>query len=220
MKSRASDLAATAAASGLTLKTIIFGAWGLLLARYYRSSSVTFGTIRSCCPGSIEGADEMIGPLVNYLPVHADLSGDPPLLAFLRGLQEQQLAIGDHRWTTPDLIRSSLPAAASKQLFDSCVICQPNTPEREMAARFGGNGQRRFSIRERPNLPLLLAASEQPGLAFELVYQPDLFERPEIEQLVRSFLALLRQFPSKLNAPVSELELLSPEKTGRRWLTR
>lgn len=58
----------------LTVNTIIQGTWALLLSRYYRSKSVTFATIRACRQGSIDGAADMVGLLMNFLPVHAQIS--------------------------------------------------------------------------------------------------------------------------------------------------
>jgi amino acid adenylation domain-containing protein len=202
--------------SGLSLKTIILGAWGVLLSRYYRSSSVTFGTLRFCRKGSIAGTGDMVGPLTNYLPVHADLAPNPSVLDFLRTLQDQQAATRDHRWTSPDVIRSFLPSAASKQLFESCVVHQRIDPQRELNARLGNGGQRSFSIRERPGIPLLLASNEDPQLEFELIYQPGLFEETEIRQLVRCFVTLLCQLPDRPNAALGELTLLSDEDQANR----
>jgi amino acid adenylation domain-containing protein len=208
-------LVSWASACGLSLKTVVLGAWGLLLSRYYRSSSVTFGTIRFCRRGLLEGTEGMIGPLLNYLPVHADVPAHVPVLAFLRGIQEQQAAMRDLRWTSPEVIRSSLPAAASEQLFDSCVLHQRVDPGRELNELLGGGGLRSFSIREKPTLPLLLVSSEEPQLAFEMIYRAGLFERNELARLMRCFVILLEQFPAHPGVAIGELELLSPDERAQ-----
>jgi amino acid adenylation domain-containing protein len=196
--------------SGLTLKTMVQGTWALLMSRYYRSASVTFGTIRFCRTGTIDGSEGMIGPLTNYLPVHADLSANRPVLEFLKRIQEQQLAMRDHRGGSPDVIRSSIPAAASKQLFDSCILFERQRPVDEMADRFGKGGTRIFSIRESANIPLLLSAHEEPRLKLELSYQPGLFEESEITAFVRALLTVLRRLPEMPATAIGDVELLSP----------
>ena len=63
---------------GVTVHTIVQGAWALLLSRYYRSKAVTFSTILSCRQGSIEGTEGMIGMLMNSIPVHVRIDDDCP----------------------------------------------------------------------------------------------------------------------------------------------
>ena len=204
-------LARQAAETGITLKTLVHGAWALLLSRYYRTPSVTFGAIRFCRSGSIPGTESMIGVLMNLLPVHARLSAGTTVLHFLQALQDQQTALHDHRWSALDLIRNSLPAAAGKQLLDSCVLFERRDPVREMNERFGSGETRPFSLRQSTNMPLVLAACEQPGLEFELIYQSSLFEKEEIARLVRSFLAVLRQMVAAMHEPIGRLEAISVE---------
>ncbi len=138
----------------------------------------------------------MIGVLSGFLPVHADLSAKPTGLELLKKIQEQQVAMRKHRWTSLDLIRSSLPAAATKQLADTCVLFERRQFEQEMAERIGQEGRRVFSIHEITNIPLLLSVAEAPSLAFDLIYQASQFERQEIIQLGQSLLVVLRQMCS------------------------
>ena len=196
--------------TGLTLKTLVQGAWALLLSRYYRTTSVTFGTIRFCRRGSIHGTESMIGVLMNLLPVHTQLSAQTTVLDFLQALQDQQTAMRDHRWAPLDLIRNCLPAAAGRQLLDSCVLFDRRNPVREMNERFGDGGKRQFSLRQSTNMPLVLTACEEPRAEFELVYQSSLFEKEEITRFVRSFLAVLHQLGAAMPETIGQVEALSP----------
>jgi len=192
----------------LTVNTIIQGTWALLVSRYYRSKSVTFATIRACRGGSVDGTDGMIGMLMNFLPVHVRISDSTSVVDFLKGVREQQMAVRSHQWSSWDMIWNSIPAAASKQLFDSCVLYERYNIAQEMTERFGKNGARTFSLRERSNMPLLLSVSERPQFQFELIYQSRLFEAEDINQLGRSFLALLHHLLKTPTKPVGALELL------------
>jgi len=200
-----------AASSGLSIKTMVQGAWSLLLSRYYRSASVTFGTIRFGRSGSIEGAENMIGVLSSFLPVHADLSANPTVLALLKGIQEQQVAMRDHRWSSLDIIRNSLPTPAIKQLADTCILFERHHSAQEMTERFGKGGLRTFSTHDISNIPLMLLASEEPRLQFELFYEAAQFEKEEIEQLGRSLLVVLRQIYLRPAALIGDIELLDAE---------
>ncbi len=58
------DLART---SGLTLNTLMRGAWAILLSRYSRETDVLFGTVISGRPGELPGVEEMVGMFINTL---------------------------------------------------------------------------------------------------------------------------------------------------------
>ena len=197
--------------SSLTVHAIVQGTWALLLCRYYRSRSVTFATIRSGRDGTLEGADGMIGMLVNFLPVHVRISGDSSAIDLFKAISEQESTAGAYQLTPLEVIRNAIPVAASTQLFDSCVLHESGSVAQELTDRFGRNGERTFALREDSNLPLLLVVREKPQFQIELIYQSGLFEEEEVGQLGRSFLALFRHALATPNAPVRYLELLEAD---------
>jgi len=195
----------------LTVHAVVQGTWALLLSRYYRSQSVTFATIRACRNGSIEGAEGMIGMLMNLLPVHVRISPETSAIEFLKGIRAQQLAVRPYQWTPSDIIRKTIPAATAKQFFDSCVLYERHSIAQEMSVRFGKNGARTFSLRERSNFPLILSVFEKPQLQLELAYRPNEFEAKDIAQLGRSFLAVLHHILATPHAPIGSLELMDAD---------
>ncbi|MCE0524001.1 MAG: amino acid adenylation domain-containing protein [Methylacidiphilales bacterium] len=192
---------------GLTINTVVQGTWALLLSRYYRSKAVTFATVRSCRRGSIDGTDGMIGMLMNSLPVHARICEAISIVDFLKEIKEQQLAARAYQWTLWEDIRNSIPIAASKQFSDSCVLYERYNIPQEMTRRFGMNGTRTFSLRERANIPLLLSVSERPQVQFELIYLSAMFQGEDMEQLGQSFLSLLYRVLERPDASIGTLEL-------------
>jgi amino acid adenylation domain-containing protein len=199
----------------LTINTIIQGAWALLLSRYYSSRSVTFATIRACRQGSIEGADNVVGLLMNVLPVHAVINETVSAVDFLRGIREQQLAIRPYQWSPWELIRDSIPIVATKQLSDSCVLYERYNIAQELSNRFGKSGLRNFSLEERVNIPLLLSVCEKPQVQFELSYQTGVFAAKDMARLGRSFMAMLGQI---LNSPRAQIRSLHQEELAdKSW---
>ncbi len=198
-------LPSLAAESGVTINTIVQGTWALLLSRYYDTQSITFCTIRACRRGSIEGTDRMTGLFMNGVPVHARIEDSLSVLDFLRGISRQQLDARAYQWTPASLLQSSIPASASKQFTDSCVLYERYDIGREATARFGGNGLRTFELQERANIPLLLSVSERPRVEFVLRYQSDLFAVSDMEQLGGLFSQLLTSIVRTPNALLGSL---------------
>ena len=195
----------------LTSNTVVQGIWALLLSRYYRSRSVTFATIRACRQGSIEGAGDMVGLLMNFLPVHAHVSEEIPVIDFFKKIREQQLAVRPYQWTPWEVLRDAIPIAASKQLSDSCVLYERYNIAQELTDRFGNNSSRKFSLIERANIPLLLSVCERPVMQFELSYQTGVFAAKDARRLGRSFMGMLQQI---IKMPGLTIEALRPREMG------
>ncbi|MBE1558005.1 non-ribosomal peptide synthetase [Nonomuraea africana] len=91
------DLAGWARARGLTLGTVVQGAWGLLLGRLTGRYDVVFGTTVSGRQAEVEGVESMVGLLVNTVPVRlAWRPGDRPGELLAR-LQDAQAELLDHQ---------------------------------------------------------------------------------------------------------------------------
>ena len=58
---------------GLTLNTLVQGAWGLLLARHADTRHVMFGSTVSGRSSEFAGADTMVGMFVNTLPLRVEI---------------------------------------------------------------------------------------------------------------------------------------------------
>src|SRR6185503_5310848 len=59
---------------GLTLNTLLQGAWGLLLSYQTGCPDVVFGATRACRHATIDGAETMVGLFINTLPVRLQVN--------------------------------------------------------------------------------------------------------------------------------------------------
>ena len=81
------------------------GAWAILLSRYSGKRDVIFGATRGCRRSSVAGAERIIGPLLNTVPVRVTVSPDAMLLPWLQELRAQWVALRDHEHTPLGRIR-------------------------------------------------------------------------------------------------------------------
>ncbi|MFF1920319.1 amino acid adenylation domain-containing protein [Streptomyces sp. NPDC058221] len=120
-------LTALAARRGLTLNTLVQGAWSVLLARRSGHRDVCFGAMVSSRPPELAGVEEIIGLLANTVPVRARLTGT--LAETLVRLQSGQRALIEHHHVAlSDLERLT----GRRRLFDSLVVFEnyPVDPDR------------------------------------------------------------------------------------------
>ena len=83
----------------ITLNTLIQGAWAVLLSRFSNESDVVFGVLRTARRTSIEGAEEMVGLLLNTLPLRVVVKPDFRLLSYLKQVRSQWMAMRDYEHT-------------------------------------------------------------------------------------------------------------------------
>ena len=71
------------------MNTLVEGAWALLLSRYNDEEDILYGTTRSCRRASIEGAESMIGLLINTVPMRVKIGKQTKMIDWLKQLREQ-----------------------------------------------------------------------------------------------------------------------------------
>ncbi|MEV4342456.1 amino acid adenylation domain-containing protein, partial [Streptomyces sp. NPDC049590] len=200
--------------SGLTLNTLVQGAWALLLARQAGRDEVVFGTTVAGRPPELPGADTMTGLFITTLPTRVAVPGRGTLLDWLRALQHDQSE--DRRFDHLPLTRlktfTGLPERAG--LFDSIVVFENYPVDHDLAA---AHGLRLTGLEgvETTNYPLSLTAYPGPELTLRLGYDPGLFDTGTAERLAEYLTVLLTYLPAGSARPPARLPLLSPDRRAQ-----
>jgi non-ribosomal peptide synthetase component F len=79
-----------AAQLNITLSTLAHAAWALVLADGTGARDVMFGSVVVWRPPQIHGVDEIIGPMLNSIPVRCVIDEDAPVAGWLRAFQSSQ----------------------------------------------------------------------------------------------------------------------------------
>ena len=83
---------------GVTMSTLVQGAWALLLARYAGEEDVVFGATVSGRPAELAGVEETVGLFINTLPVRVRLGAEATLGEWLQGLQREQVETREYEY--------------------------------------------------------------------------------------------------------------------------
>src|SRR4029078_13565004 len=84
---------------GLTVNTVVQGAWALLLSRYSGERDVVFGTTVAGRPADLPGVESMVGLFINTLAGRAHVPPDAPVLPWLRRLQDQLAELRQYEYS-------------------------------------------------------------------------------------------------------------------------
>uniref|UniRef100_A0AAU2V5T2 Amino acid adenylation domain-containing protein n=1 Tax=Streptomyces sp. NBC_00003 TaxID=2903608 RepID=A0AAU2V5T2_9ACTN len=175
---------------GVTVNTLVQGAWALLLSALTGRRDVVFGAAVSGRPGTLPGVESMIGLFINTLPVRARCEPHSTLAQFLTDLQAHQTGLLDHHHHSLTDIHQ---AAGVDALFDTIVAFQSYPTDPAAAARAAAAAG--FSI----TAPTSLGGANYPlALIVEdgrliLQYQSHLYDRDAARQIAERFRSILNQ---------------------------
>ncbi len=199
---------AVARSRGLTVNTLVQGAWGLLLARLTGRSDVVFGATVSGRPAELEGAESMIGLFINTVPVRARIDESESLAAFLDRLQDQQSQLIPHQYLGLSDIQRR---AALGDLFDTLVVFE-SYPGGE-GPGLGAEQGLRSSVRDHrdaTHYPLAWAVEPGERLSLTAEYRSDLFDAAAVERITAAMVRLFEAMTTDLEQPLARVDILDP----------
>ncbi|WP_342214770.1 condensation domain-containing protein, partial [Nocardia abscessus] len=183
----------TAAGLGVTVNTVVQGAWGLLLSGLLDSGDVVFGANVSGRPADLSGVESMVGLFVNTVPIRVRVRAGDTVAQLLRDLQDRQTTLLDHHQIGLVDIHeiTGLPV-----LFDTLIafesfptgLGETETTPMPGVRYTGGRSN------DGTHYPVTLFAAVLDGrLQLSLSYQTELFTAAVIEQLVDRFTSVIGQ---------------------------
>ncbi|MFD5766398.1 amino acid adenylation domain-containing protein [Streptomyces sp. NPDC127049] len=203
------DVQRAARSRGVTLNTVVQGAWALLLHSLTGRDDVVFGGTVSGRPPRLDGVDEIVGLLMNTVPVRVRLRPEEPLAGLLARVQGEQLALTDHHHIgLPDLHR----LAGHAELFDTSVVFGNAPIDREqIVAHAHGLG---ITVEEADptggtHYPLSLSVVPGDRLRLELTHRTALFDAATAEGLLTRLRMVLEVLATDPELPVGRLPLLT-----------
>ena len=210
---------------GVTLNTVVQGAWALLAGRLTGRRDVVFGVTVAGRPAELPGAESMLGLFINTVPARVRLDPATPVAAMLAGLQERQAGLLAYQHLGLAEIHK---LAGQAVLFDTLLVFEnyPATPVgpvssvSPVATRANGvRGEAKVmdvggwnSI----HYPLAVAVAPRDRVRLRLSYQHDLFDAETARALMRRLVRVMEQIAADPQVAVSRLQIL--EQAERRQL--
>ncbi|CAL9674532.1 Dimodular nonribosomal peptide synthase (plasmid) [Streptomyces sp. enrichment culture] len=204
-----------ARAHGCTLFMVLHAALAALLTRLGAGTDIPLGSVTA--GRHDEALDDLVGFFVNTLVLRTDTSGDPTFAELLDRVRDTDLAAYAHQDLPFERLVEILNpprTLARHPLFQTMLILQ-NTWYGKAVPGDVEVDQTRVSLR-RARLDLAFEFREQSrdgapaGLAGELEYSTDLFDRSTAERLAERLTRVLCAVGTDPDAHIGQLDLLSP----------
>jgi non-ribosomal peptide synthetase component F len=202
-------LQAFARAHGLTLSTLVQGAWALLLGARSGSDDVVFGVTVSGRPPELPGVERMLGLFVNTLPARVRIEAGRPLTAWLRELQAEQAETHEFEYAPLALVQSWSGAQREWPLFESLVVFENYPVESSLGERAPLEvALVDVRVHQRTHYGLTLIAAPGRELSLSLGFDPARFARAGVEGWLSALVALLGGMAAQPEGSLGELQAL------------
>ncbi|AMO93236.1 non-ribosomal peptide synthase TIGR01720 domain protein [Collimonas fungivorans] len=195
-----------ARSQGLTLNTLMQGAWAILLGCLSGSEDVVFGVTVAGRPAELAGAESMLGLFINTVPLRVRLQGQERLGEMLARVQDGQSRLMAHA----HLGLSEIQALAGLgSLFDTLVVFENYPVDREALSRAAaGLKIGAVSTHDAVHYPLSLVVVPGPRLSLRLGYRAELFEEATVARMAGQLERILCAMVSDVQQPIGGIELL------------
>lgn len=198
-------LTKTARERGVTLSTVLHGAWGLLLGRLLDRRRVVFGSTVSGRGGELAGTESIVGLLINTLPVPMNWEHDTSIAAVMADLQDQQSAVLDAQHLgLAELAR----LAGVREFFDTMVVVEnfptvASEPTNDARAlHFHG-----FTGTDSPHYPVSFVAYLDERLTVEIKYDTGAVTAAQADRFAERVERILEAFAENPEATVGDVDL-------------
>ncbi|HEY4425459.1 MAG TPA: amino acid adenylation domain-containing protein, partial [Pyrinomonadaceae bacterium] len=194
---------------GLTLNTILVGAWALLLNRYSYEETVVFGATVAGRPPSLPGVETMIGLFINTLPVRVRVDDEAELLTWLRVLQVEQVELREYEHSPLVEVQSWSEVERGRPLFESLLVFENYPLDKDALKKNLSLDLEDVRSFDRTNYPLTIVAIPADELCLQALYDRRRFTDDSIERLLGHLSTLLESIAACSSQTLAEIQLLT-----------
>ncbi|QCX74847.1 Linear gramicidin synthase subunit B [Streptomyces sp. YIM 121038] len=204
-------LTGLARSHGLTLNTVVQGAWALVLARLAGRTDVVFGATVAGRPPELPGAESMVGLFINTLPVRVRLDATLPVARMLTELQERQTALMAHQHLgLADIQAAAGPGAA----FDTLLVHENYPRVTGDAPRPDAPALTVAESRQATHYPLSVGVVPGDRVRVDVTHQPGPVDPDVGEGLTGVVARVLEQIAADPSVPVGRVGVLTGPERG------
>ncbi|MEO3972428.1 amino acid adenylation domain-containing protein [Streptomyces sp. CAU 1734] len=196
---------------GLTVNTVMQGAWAMLLARLAGRMDVVFGATVAGRPAELPGVESMVGLFINSVPVRVRLDAEQPVLRLLTELQDRRSALLPHQHLSlPEIQRVGGPGA----LFDTMLMFENYPRPPATASEPGALAFTHVEGHQATHYALTLGVMPGDRLRVHITYRPDAIDADVARDLLGRLEWVLEQVVADPSVAVGRVGLVGPLERG------
>lgn len=193
----------------VTVASLFYTAWGLLLNRYNNTNDVIFGTTVSGRSGDIEGLEQVVGLFINTLPLRMKIDSETELLTYLK--QVNQDIQNRTRFESTSLVNIKQVSLLDKkeELFDTLLVIENYPLDKQLFQENQGLRVTSYEMHEVTNYDVTVAVELFEEINLVFTYEQAMFDRDVVERLAQHYSRIITQLIQQPTRCFRKLELLS-----------
>lgn len=199
----------------ITIATLLYSAWGLLLQKYNNFDDVVFGTTVSGRSPEIKDVEQIVGLFINTPPLRIKAEPGETIQGFLNRSERMLREREEFEYTPLTEIKPLLEIQTPDNFFDSIVVIE-NYPLDQAVATEGVGTDLRLrleSIFEMTNYDITMVISAFDALHLRIIYDAEIFNPDTIQRMAGHFKMVLQKMIHHSTEPLAAIEILTdPEK--------
>ena len=194
-----------ASAAGLNSSTMVSAALALLRARYGGVADVVLAVTRACVRDSIPGAEAIIGPLINTVPLRIRIDEGWSVRELLAAVNDGIRQIREHQRTPMGSALAGAGLSADTTLVDTLLMFD----RRRLQTGLPGGDASPSSARidRLPSYPLMVCVFDEPQIHLSLVWDRCRFADGSAQRVLDQLCATLIELANDLSKPLAALDL-------------
>ncbi|BBM85844.1 non-ribosomal peptide synthetase [Candidatus Uabimicrobium amorphum] len=176
----------------ISVNILFQAAWALVLSRHVGNNKVTFGATRACRHIAVQKSSDIVGCMINTLPIGVEVDDMNSLQDFLQKIHRYWIDLRDYEHTPLDDIQKW--CNHSQSLFDTSIVFENYTFAEKVVELYPGCQNYSWELRQQSHYPLTLIASRGKELHICAEYNAHHFSSPYIERLLQQVAYVLQQF--------------------------
>lgn len=198
----------------ITIATLIYTAWGILLQRYNDNEDVIFGTTVSGRNAKLTDIDSIVGLFINTLPMRVKTNENDTIKDLLYKVKCDLELREEYEFTPLTNIKKCSELDNRDELFDSIVVIENYPLDSTVLKKEGKISFDSYSMFELNNFNITLGVTLFEDIEISFNYNKEVFEYEDIKALGQHFNLILLDMINNPNKMVKDVEILSnKEKT-------
>ncbi|MDQ1350148.1 MAG: hypothetical protein QG657_449, partial [Acidobacteriota bacterium] len=201
----------------VTLASVFYTAWGILLQKYCDSEDVIFGTTVSGRSAGLTGIEDMVGLFINTIPLRVQSAPSDKMIDIVSAV-ERALQVREEFESTPlpDIRRYSTVGDCGRgSLFDMIVVIENYPLDNCLVPDSSNLSILSYAINELTHYDLTVSITLFSEIKVKFSYNRGHFDKSSIENLARHLKHILQSVIDNPTEAVSLLEVISGEEKNR-----
>ena len=179
--------------TGITVSTIVRGAWALITARYSNAEDTIFGATLTGRDVDVTGVEGMVGPTITTVPVRVQLNRDQTIKDYLRAIQDQTTAMIQFQHVGLQHIKQLGEEARCACDFRNLVVVHPSKGLDQQGTLLGQQGSVTAAKGFSTYSIVLQCTPEDGGVRVIAEYDSKVISKNQIQMLLHQFEHVMQQ---------------------------